>query len=113
MSKKVRLTVDQRSVLCDADSTLLLAIQQAGYAVPTACGGQGLCHLCRIRVARESADLCAANTVERRALGNMLVASGLRLACQLTPQEGMRVTIERRRSRKTSRQHHDDDEKGS
>ncbi|CAG1006970.1 partial chlorosome envelope protein X, partial [Anaerolineae bacterium] len=60
--------------------------------VPTACGGIGICGLCRVRV-----DKGAVNdpTVgELNMISEDELRQGIRLACQLKPVEDVRITIE-------------------
>ena len=59
-----------RTLSVPADETLLSALRRAGYSIPAACGGKGLCGKCRVPV----------NGVPR-------------LACRVYPADGDTVTL--------------------
>ncbi len=94
MASEIVVTVDGQTVVCEAGRPLLNAIIKAGLLIDTACGGQGVCHLCRVTV--KAGRLPPANAVEKRALGNVLVAQGMRLSCQILVQAPLSVCVERR-----------------
>ncbi|MEZ4271779.1 MAG: 2Fe-2S iron-sulfur cluster-binding protein [Myxococcota bacterium] len=114
--ESVSLRVDGREIVCRKGSPLLNELLNAGLVVQTACGGQGSCHLCRVHIANPQ-ELPKASTLEKRALGNVLIAQGMRLSCQIdvaanleislprveTPQE-RRARIQRARQRKHTKQ---------
>lgn len=90
MSEPLVIEVDGRPVTCAKGSTLLNALLNAGVLVGTACGGRGVCHFCQVTVrgAPTSAD-----DLEKRALGNVLVAKGMRLACRVIVDAPMQVSV--------------------
>ena len=77
---------------CQVGGSLLNALINAGRVVPSACGGSGVCHLCRVQVGFE-AEVPPPNPVEARALGEAAIARGVRLSCQLLVTAPMRVTL--------------------
>ena len=106
--------LDGEPVQATAHGPLLNAIMQAGRLIETACGGKGVCHLCRVTIAPQSASLPPPNDIEQRALGNVLLAQGVRLSCQISVTVGLAVILpqfetraERRARRLAARQHKD------
>ncbi len=93
MADTVTLVVDGARVQCDRGETLLLALLHARLPIETACGGKGTCHLCRLRVVEGRSALPEASALERRALGNVLVAQGMRLACQVQATDGLTLSL--------------------
>lgn len=89
----VTILIDGRPVEAAQGTPLLNAILNAGLLVATACGGQGSCHLCRVTLVQGTPRTPAANAVEKRALGNVLLQQGMRLACQLPVEAGMQVRL--------------------
>jgi ferredoxin len=87
----VTLSIDGRAVPCPRGSTLLNAILNAGLLVETACGGQGTCHLCRATIT--AGDAGTPTAIETRALGNVLLASGVRLSCQVRVEGPLAVRL--------------------
>ncbi|MEO0811963.1 MAG: 2Fe-2S iron-sulfur cluster-binding protein, partial [Myxococcota bacterium] len=60
---------------------LMQELRAAGVPVESDCGGRGICHLCRVWLRAGNAP--PARRLETRALGNLLVESGMRLSCQV------------------------------
>ena len=77
------VTVGDRTVSLPAGRVLLHGLLQHGVLVQTACGGKGTCHLCKVKVLKGAESLPAPNAIEKKALGNVLIASGMRLSCQI------------------------------
>ncbi|MBI3178311.1 MAG: (2Fe-2S)-binding protein [Deltaproteobacteria bacterium] len=96
MAGEIVVTVDGQELACTEGRPLLNAIVNAGLLIDTACGGQGICHLCRVTVESGRASLPPANAIEKRALGNVLIAQGMRLSCQILVRAPLRVRIVRR-----------------
>lgn len=71
--KKVRLA---------RGASLLEAAAQAGLRLQSACGGQGACGKCRIRLVSPAP---APTEADRRHLSEQELAQGVRLACQVRP----------------------------
>jgi Na+-transporting NADH:ubiquinone oxidoreductase subunit F len=95
-----KVIVDGKEFECGEDSSLLNALTNAGVVVPTACSGKGSCHLCRIKIKEPPAWLAPASPLEDRALGNVLVASGMRLSCQIALQGPVELEIPVARARR-------------
>ena len=95
--------VDGKEIKCREDSSLLNALLNAGVLVSTACSGKGTCHLCRVKIKNPPNWLDPASTLEERALGNVLVATGMRLSCQIALQGPLEVEIPVSRKRRKKR----------
>lgn len=72
--------------------TVLKASRQAGIAHASVCGGRGRCSTCRVRVHAPASGLPAPSEAEARVLARVGAGANVRLACQLRPQEDLRVT---------------------
>jgi uncharacterized 2Fe-2S/4Fe-4S cluster protein (DUF4445 family) len=59
--------------------------------VRAGCGGRGACGLCRVRIDRGKAGAPTAN--ERICLDTSEIDQGVRLACQVTPMQDLRIVI--------------------
>lgn len=70
--------------------TLLSTLKREGISLPSACGGRGLCGMCRLKVLKGGTEVTAA---ERKKLGEAGLASGLRLACQLRVEGDLEIEI--------------------
>jgi Na+-transporting NADH:ubiquinone oxidoreductase subunit F len=92
VSDEVIVEVDGKPVACQRGRPLLNELLNAGLVVETACGGQGTCHLCRVTVLDRDA-LPPPNAVEKKALGNVLIAGGMRLSCQIPVERFFRVRL--------------------
>jgi len=89
---EVEIRVDGRPVPCRPGRPLLSELLRRNLVVQTACGGQGSCHLCRVTLL--SRDVVPPpSDLEKRALGNVLIASGMRLSCQIEVTSGMQVQL--------------------
>jgi Na+-transporting NADH:ubiquinone oxidoreductase subunit NqrF len=90
VSEEVVIEVDGREVRCAKGSTLLNALMNAGVLIGTACGGRGLCTFCRVTVQGATTPV---QPSEKRALGNVLVAEGMRLACRVIVEAPLVVAV--------------------
>ena len=98
----IPVTIDGHEVHAKSGDTLLNVILNAGLLVETACGGMGSCHLCRVKFEEGLENVPQPERLEERALGNVLVAEGIRLSCQVKIEGTMSVVIfPRRRSKRT------------
>lgn len=84
--------VNGQPLRCEACRPLLNALLNAGCVVPTACGGVGVCRLCRVHVAKPQ-DGGPVTEIEVRALGQRLLDEGVRLSCQVMVQAPLTVTL--------------------
>ena len=90
VSNDLVIDVDGREVHCAKGTTLLNALVNAGVLIGTACGGRGVCHFCRVTVRGASTPV---QPEEMRALGNVLVQSGMRLACRVVVEAPLAVSV--------------------
>lgn len=90
----VTIIVDGEGLICRPGRPLLNELLNGGKLVRTACGGKGSCHLCRVIIENRE-RLMPPTALEKRALGNVLIAQGMRLSCQVQPVEGLRVRLPR------------------
>jgi len=72
--------------------TVLEASRQGGIAHASVCGGRGRCSTCRVRVQAPANSLPPASEAEARVLARVGADANVRLACQLRPQQDLRVT---------------------
>jgi Na+-transporting NADH:ubiquinone oxidoreductase subunit F len=73
--------------------TLLQALKRQNFYLPTACGGQGKCGFCRLRICGEL--LATPSEAERKLLKPEELSSGLRLACQTRVEDDLCIEIPR------------------
>lgn len=90
MSDEVTIEVDGLYVQCAKGCTLLNALVNAGVLIGTACGGRGICHFCRCNVTGATTPV---QPEEQRALGNVLIAQGHRLACRVIVDAPLVVSV--------------------
>lgn len=101
----IELVVNDRPVRTSRGAVLLNVIQANDFLIETSCGGRGTCHLCRVTITEGRERLPSPNPIEKKALGNVLLAQGMRLSCQITVQSPFAVrlpvfeTAEQRRER--------------
>jgi ferredoxin len=89
----VTIRINDSDVSTQVGFSLLRAIMDAGIPIDTACGGQARCHLCRVTITDGRDRLEVANAIEHKALGNVLIAQGMRLACQVEVTGALAVTV--------------------
>lgn len=71
--------------------SLLSCLHEAGIYPPSACGGRGLCGLCKVKV--ESGATTPPTEAETRRLTSGELADGFRLSCQLPLTGDLSVTL--------------------
>jgi uncharacterized 2Fe-2S/4Fe-4S cluster protein (DUF4445 family) len=76
-----------------ADQSVLEAARELGVDIESACGGKGTCRKCRIRIESEADTISEPTSLELRALGPDLLATGMRLACQAQVVGHVRVFV--------------------
>ena len=73
--------------------TILDAARDLGVDIESTCGGKGTCRKCRIRVESDAGTVSEPTSLEARALGPDLLATGMRLACQTEILRHARVFV--------------------
>mgnify|MGYP003621532116 CR=1 FL=1 len=92
MLAKVRFEPSGRTVEVRRGSSLLDAVRQAGLPVARACGAEGLCGRCGLRVLEGAEALAAPSELEARARRRNRVSEELRLACRVAVPGDLVVT---------------------
>jgi Na+-transporting NADH:ubiquinone oxidoreductase subunit F len=88
---EVRITVnDAKTIKARAGDKLLRVLEDAGIFLPSACGGRGTCGQCRISVPQGGG---AVLPTESASLTRREAAGGMRLACQVSVKQEMRVWV--------------------
>ena len=111
MSDDITVKINSQSYPCKRGVSLLNVIISHGLLIESACGGKGTCHLCRVTISDPPEDLNPPEKIEHRALGNVLLHSGVRLACQVRVTDGLELELPRyetkaeRRRRRRSKTH--------
>ena len=90
-SGAVRLVVnDDREFEVSAGSKLLEALTGVGLHLPAGCGGKGTCGQCRVKVMEGGGPILP---TEESLIGPHEAAQHMRLACQVSVREDLRVGI--------------------
>ena len=93
VSNETTIEINAKSYTCQSSTTLLNVILNHDLLIETACGGKGTCHLCRIKLIESPDALEGPTKIEHRALGNVLLNQGLRLSCQVSVVDGLKVEL--------------------
>jgi len=93
LSEEIKVEINAQSYSCESGTTLLNVILNHELLIETACGGKGTCHLCRVKLTSTPKGLEEPTKIEHRALGNVLLNEGLRLSCQVTVVNGLKVEL--------------------
>ncbi len=80
----------RRTVEATHDERLFFALDRSGVHLPSACGGRGICGLCRTRVLSGGGE---ANDTERHHLSKAEIGDGVRLSCQLSVQGDLSIEV--------------------
>lgn len=70
--------------------SLLAALKEQGIFVPSACGGHGVCGLCRVKVAEGAGPV---TNRESALLSKADLQAGMRLACQVRVERNLRLSL--------------------
>ncbi len=81
---------DRQPVATPAGQSLLAALNAQHIFVPSACGGHGICGLCRVKVLAGAGPFSAR---EENILSKEDRAAGIRLACQVPVLNDLRIEI--------------------
>lgn len=90
MSVKVTINDDLKVVEASTGKLLFQALSSAGIFLPSACGGKGLCGMCRVRACGGVGKVTEAET---RHLSAEEREKGMRLACQAVLENDVRVFL--------------------
>ena len=89
----VDINSGQRTIEAAHGEPLFFELDRSGVHLPSACGGRGICGLCRTRVLTGGGD---ASETERQHLSDEEVNAGVRLACQLRVEGDLSIEVSRR-----------------
>ncbi|MBF0383209.1 MAG: adenylate/guanylate cyclase domain-containing protein [Magnetococcales bacterium] len=82
---------DKHNIRINKGATVLEVLQTARVDHPSLCGGNGRCSTCRVRVGKGSEDLEPPSPLEQKVLQRINAPDDVRLACQVRPQEDLKV----------------------
>jgi len=91
----VRIAINEGELIqisATGGTTLLEALYERGVNLPSSCGGQGSCGLCKVRIEGASG---ACLPLERPWLTDEELAEGTRLACQVRPAGDVRLHLDK------------------
>ena len=91
MGKVKVLLDDGRGVEMESGANLFTSLRSAGVFIPTVCGGKGFCGKCRVKVSGDKVS--APSDRENKLLTTDDLASGMRLACQVSVNGDISVTL--------------------
>jgi Na+-transporting NADH:ubiquinone oxidoreductase subunit F len=81
----------QNKILVDAGRSLLATLAGEKIFLPTACGGRGLCGLCKVKVLQGGGEVTGQET---KRLGQERLGLGWRLACQVTVRSNVSIELD-------------------
>lgn len=90
---KVKLLInndEEKALNVEAGSTLLSTFTSNNILLPSACGGQGTCGVCKCKVHKGGGDILP---TEKNHISRRLAKEGTRLACQVKVREDMEIEI--------------------
>ncbi|WP_417514374.1 adenylate/guanylate cyclase domain-containing protein [Minwuia sp.] len=82
---------EDRRIAVEPGVTVLEASRRAGIPHASICGGRGRCSTCRVKIVEGREDLPPMEASERRVLRRIGAPDGVRLACQLQPNQTLSV----------------------
>ena len=82
---------ERRATVAEGQS-VLAALKSEGIFLPSVCGGRGMCGRCRSRFAGPVG--APPNDAERKRLSDEELASGVRLACQITVDRDLAMEVD-------------------
>jgi ferredoxin len=94
MSVRVRFLPSGESVEVATDTILMEAVKAAGLPIAEACGADGLCGRCGVRVKGAAEALSEETEAESRAKTRNRVDPSLRLACLVRVAQDIEVTAD-------------------
>ena len=87
---KVEVTNDDGSITVEEGTNLLEALQDAGYELPSLCGGMGLCGKCQVRV-REGT--LSSTESDREFFSEEELENGMRLSCRIEVEGDLTIDV--------------------
>lgn len=79
MSQTITVNNGEKTLLAEQGERLLAALSRGGVVLPSACGGNGRCGMCRVRVFSGGGEV---TDLERKKLTEEQLGNRWRLACQ-------------------------------
>ena len=76
---------------CWKNESLLTCAQRLGAGISSVCGGEGVCHSCKVRIL--GGAVSGPTRSEREAFGSQELRQGWRLACQAYPTSDCRIAV--------------------
>ena len=76
---------------CQADQALLACARQLGVGIISLCGGQGICHSCKVQVLNGTSSEPSSNELELFSAQEL--KAGWRLACQTYPSSNCKLRV--------------------
>jgi len=102
LSGTARLSINNlEPITVPLGQKLLLSLTENGVNFPAACGGKGVCGLCKINVIKGNTSL---SPVEKTHISSEQAAQGVRLACMLRIKGDLHVEVPDRLTLKNTRQ---------
>jgi len=90
----VQITINnKKTIIVNGGKSLLTTLADEKIFLPTACGGRGICGLCRLKILTGGGNLTDA---EQRKLKDDEKKSNVRLACQITVSGDLNIEIPER-----------------
>jgi Na+-transporting NADH:ubiquinone oxidoreductase subunit F len=90
---KVKILInddEEKALTTEAGSTLLNTLAGNGIYLPSACGGQGTCGVCKCKVHEGGGDILP---TEETHISRRMAKEGTRLACQVKVRQDMKIEI--------------------
>jgi uncharacterized 2Fe-2S/4Fe-4S cluster protein (DUF4445 family) len=95
MKRMADFTIDFEPVglrgKCRKQESLLACAHQHGVGINTICGGEGICHSCKVQVLSGSVSKPTSN--EHEAFTSQELKEGWRLACQTYPTSNCKISV--------------------
>ncbi|MDD3695595.1 MAG: 2Fe-2S iron-sulfur cluster binding domain-containing protein [Lentisphaeria bacterium] len=87
----IDINAGERMLQGRAGETLFQALKRQDFYLPSACGGQGKCGMCRLRIMNKV--LPEPSAAEQKLLSEQQLALGWRLACQTKLCEDLKIEL--------------------
>jgi uncharacterized 2Fe-2S/4Fe-4S cluster protein (DUF4445 family) len=87
----MKVLVNGESIVVAAGDNLMTALLRNNGGMTNICNGKGTCGKCKVRIVSAIPE---ATEVEYQKLSERELADGVRLACQVTPGDGMKVVLD-------------------